>query len=239
VPYQWGSAVNGNSKQELVGLDTWYFGKYRYEWMNRYVTSTNDDGVNLIYMRYAEVLLIAAEAANELEGPEAAKPFLRQIRNRAFPAELRNLKVDGYLNDLTSKQEVFEAIVKEHQYEFTGEMVRKQALIRWNLLKKNLDEAIVKMTDLKNRTGDYTDVPATLYYKYLDDEETLDIYGLNRGENQNPGSAYSAFGWNTLEDNVINSLYKSGANPDNRHFWPIWQIFIDGSNGQLVNDYGY
>ena len=80
VPYGWATPVNGVAQQELVGLDTWYFGKYRYEWMNRYVTSTNDDGVNKIYMRYAEILFIAAEAANELEGPAAAACFDTQRR---------------------------------------------------------------------------------------------------------------------------------------------------------------
>ena len=239
VPYQWGTAVNGVSQQELVGLNTWYFGKYRYEWMDRYVTSTNDDGVNWVYMRYAEVLLIAAEAANELEGPGAAAPYLKEVRRRAFPSALHATKVDAYVNALSSKQDMFNAIVNEHEYEFTGEMVRKQALIRWNLLKSNLDEAKVKMTDLQNRTGDYADVPTTLYYKYGSDNETLEIYGLNRNETTDPGSEYSAFGWNTVFDTDINALFKAGVNVDDRQFWPIWQVFIDGSNGKLVNDYGY
>jgi hypothetical protein len=118
-------------------------------------------------------------------------------------------------------------------------MVRKQALIRWNLLSSNLDEAKAKMLDLQNRTGDYADVPTTLYYKYEADNETLDIYGLNRSETVDPGSEYSAFNWNPLFDEEINSLYKAGVNVDDRQFWPIWQVFIDGSNGKLVNDYGY
>ncbi len=239
IPYQWGTAVNGISKQELVGSDTWYFGKYRYEWMNRYVTSTNDDGVNKIYMRYAEVLLIAAEASNELQGPSAAAPYLKQIRNRAFAPADRPEKVENYVNALTSKDAMFDAIVKEHKFEFTGEMERKQALIRWNLLGTNLAEAKEKLASLKARTGEYADVPTTLYYKYESDEETLDIYGLNRGENQVPGIEYSAFGWNSLTDEKINSIYKTGVNPDSRQFWPIWQVFVDGSNGKLFNDYGY
>ena len=179
VPYQWGTAVDGISQQELVGSDTWYFGKYRYEWMTRMVTSTNDDGVNKIYMRYAEVLLMAAEAANELEGPAAAAPYLKEIRSRAFDPSVHSEKVDSYVNALTSKQDMFNAIVNEHKFEFTGEMERKQALIRWNLLKTNLDVAKVKMTDFKNRTGEYADVPTTLYFKYKADNETLEIYGLN------------------------------------------------------------
>jgi len=239
VPYQWGTAVDGISQQELVGSDTWYFGKYRYEWMTRMVTSTNDDGVNKIYMRYAEVLLMAAEAANELEGPAAAAPYLKEIRSRAFDPSVHSEKVDSYVNALTSKQDMFNAIVNEHKFEFTGEMERKQALIRWNLLKTNLDVAKVKMTDFKNRTGEYADVPTTLYYKYKVDNETLEIYGLNRGENVDPGVEYSAKDWNALTDDQINSIYKAGVNPDERQFWPIWQVFIDGSNGKLVNDYGY
>src|SRR5690606_18309731 len=93
VPYRWGSTKWDSEAQipavqELVDLNTWYFGKYRYEWMSRYVTSSNDDGVNKMYMRYAEILLMAAETANELQGPGAAAPYLKEIRQRAFdPAE--------------------------------------------------------------------------------------------------------------------------------------------------------
>lgn len=239
IPYQWGTAVNGVAKQELVDLHTWYFGKYRYEWMDRFVTSTNDDGVNKIYMRYAEVVLIAAEAANELQGPGAAAPYLKQIRMRAFPSEAHSEKVENYVNNLTSAQAMFDAIVEEHKFEFTGELERKQNLIRWNLLSKNLEEAKEKMTNLQNRTGEYANVPTTLFYKYEDDEETLNIYGLNRGENQDPGPDYSAFDWTKLTDETVNSLYKVGSNPDNRQFWPIWQVFVDGSNGLLDNDYSY
>jgi hypothetical protein len=40
-------------------------------------------------------------------------------------------------------------------------------------------------------------------------------------------------------DTKINSLYKAGVDPNNRQFWPIWQVFLDASNGLLKNDYGY
>ncbi|KAF2326076.1 RagB/SusD family nutrient uptake outer membrane protein [Flavobacterium nitrogenifigens] len=246
VPYKWGTAVAGTpypiAKQELAGLDTWCFGKYRYEWMTRRVTSDNDDGVNKMYMRYAEVLLIAAETANELEGPSAAMPYLKEIRRRSFSSADQAVKVENYVNNLTSKEAMFNALVEENKYEFTGEMERKQALIRWNLLKANLDKAKQKMADLSARTGDYANVPSTLYYKYKSDNVSLDIYGLNRGETTNPGATYTAFAWTwtgTAADAKIASLYKVGMNPDNRQFWPIWQVFLDGSNGQLKNDFGY
>ncbi|TDE02697.1 RagB/SusD family nutrient uptake outer membrane protein [Flavobacterium hiemivividum] len=238
VPYKWGAAVDNKAKQELGSLDTWYFGKYRYEWMKRFVTSTNDDGVNKIYMRYAEVLLIAAETANELEGPAAAAPYLKAVRRRAFATADQASKVDAYVDGLSNKQAMLKGIQDENKYEFTGEMERKFALMRWNLLKTNLDIAKTKMANLKARTGEYATVPTTLYYKVKEDL-TLDIYGLNRGETQSPGADYSSVTWNKLEDTKINSLYKAGVNPDNRQFWPIWEVFIEGSNGQLTNDYGY
>lgn len=244
VPYKYGTpnpAVITNSfptaKQTLGAINRWYFGKFRYEWMTRRVTSTNDDGVNKIYMRYAEVLLIAAEAANELEGPSAAGVYLKQIRNRAFAPAQQPVKVEAYVNALTSKQAMFNAIVDENKFEFTGEMERKQALIRWNLLGANLAEAKAKMFRLQQRTGEYADVATTLYFKYNTDNVTLSVYGLNHGETNNPGAGYTSFPWNNLTDLKINGLYV--GNPDNRQFWPIWQIYLDGSNNTLINDYGY
>jgi len=244
VPYMYGAAVSGIAKQVLTKdkSELWYFGKYRYEWMKRLVTSTNDDGVNLMYMRYAEILIMAAETANEIEGPTAAAPYLKEIRKRAFPVAAQAVKVDAYISALTSKQAMFDAIVLEHKYEFTGEMERKQALIRWNLLKTKLDEAKDKMIRFQQRTGEYATVPTTLYFKYNTDNVSLIIYGLNRGETTDPGAGYTSLSWTwtgTAAEAKSNSLYKVGVNPDAKQFWPIWQVFLEASNGKLVNDYGY
>jgi len=240
VPYQYGQAVNGFARQTLgphSGVARWYFGKYRYEWMSRFVSSTNDDGVNKMYMRYAEVLLMAAEAANEIEGPAAAAVYLKDIRRRAFPSSEHPAKVEAYVNALSSKTAMFNAIVDEHKYEFTGEMLRKEALIRWNMLGSKIEEAKQKMYDLRNREGAYEDVPENLYFKYASDNETLIIHGLNRGEFFSPGPEYTEYPWTNLSESKINSIYRN--NPDTKQFWPIWQRFLDSSNGTLFNDYGY
>lgn len=237
VPYRYGPAVAGFAKQQLNPFNTWYFGKYRYEWMNRFVTSTNDDGINKMYMRYAEVILMAAETANEIEGPGAAAVYLKMLRMRAFNPADHAVKVDAYVDALTSKQAMFNAIVDEHKFEMTGEMERKQALIRWNLLKHNLDLAKEKLFNLRDRTGEYADVPTTIYFKYAADEESLIIYGLNRNETSDPGPDYTPVEWTAITDSKINAIYR--LNPDTRQFWPIWQVFLDNSNSALQNDYGY
>ncbi len=236
VPYLW--SKSNPAIQELDGVDTWYFGKWRYEWMTRYVTSTNDDGVNKIYMRYAEILLMAAEIENELNGATAAAPYLKQIRQRAFPQSDWSSKVDDYVDALTTKEDMFNAIVKEHGLEFCGEMERKQALIRWNLLKAKMDKTKAKLVELRELTGDYADVPSTIYYDYLEDGETLDIYGLERGEMDDKSADYEfQETWispTKIDDEKVNSIYTN--NPDENQFWPIWQVFIDASNGMLNND---
>ena len=240
VPYEW-----TNGKQVPRKLSSWCFGKLRYEWMKRVVTSTNDDGVNWQCMRYADIYLMAAEAINELDGPEAAAPYLREIRKRAFPNNPE--KVDAYMASVTaSKEAFFNAIVNERALEFCGESLRKADLIRWNLLSTKMNEAKAKLTRLANRQGEYADLPEKIYYKTASDGESLIIYGLEHGHTDTEGAALnyeSSKGWfvsngvNTLTVDKINSLFQ--RDPDTRQFWPIWQVFIDSSNGLLKNDYGY
>lgn len=235
VPYDWSKA--NPSKQQLRSLNNWCFGKLRYEWMDRIVTSTNDDGVNWQAMRMADVYLMAAEAINELEGPAAAQPYLKPILDRALPAA----KVSAYLAKATaSKEAFFEAIVEQRAFEFAGECLRKADLIRWNMLKEKLDEAKEKMVQLRTRSGAYADLPEKLYYMTDTDGETLVIYGLNHGDTDEIGESlvgYESTSWiseSKLEDAKINWLYNQ--NPDENQYWPIWQTFIDSSNGMLTND---
>lgn len=236
VPYEWGKdLVNGKAKQELRSLKSWCFGKLRYEWMNRIVTSTNDDGVNWQYMRLADVYLMAAEAINELEGnPANAAQYLKPILDRALPAS----KVTTYMNQATANHDAFfNAIVEQRAFEFAGESLRKADLIRWNLLKTKLDEAKDKMKKLARRESPYNDLSDKLYYKTAEDGETLLFYGLNHGETENAPADYESTTWiNTekLPDALIDVLYQK--NPDENQYWPIWQTFIDSSNGTLNNN---
>lgn len=234
VPYEWSNT--NPAKQELRTLRSWCFGKLRYEWMNRRVTSTNDDGVNWQYMRLADVYMMAAEAINELEGPAAAAPYLKPILDRALPAD----KVAAYMTQATaSKTAFFNAIVDQRAFEFAGESLRKADLIRWNLLKVKMDETKSKLNDLANRQGAYSDLPEKLYFKTANDGETLIIYGLNHGETDETGASLGYdgnqiwIGTDRLTPELINSLYQK--NPDENQYWPIWQTFIDSSNGQLTN----
>lgn len=236
VPYEWGDLTNGKSKQEPRSFKSWCFGKLRYEWMDRIVTSTNDDGVNWQYMRLADVYLMAAEAVNEIDGPVAAAVYMKPILTRALPTT----KVTTYMTQVTaSKEAFFNAIVDQRALEFAGESLRKADLIRWNLLETKLKEAQEKMKQLARREGRYANLPERIYYKTKEDGETLEIYGLNYGDTDEIGKSLgyeSNKSWLTTEnlpDNLIDVLYMNS--PNENQFWPIWQTFIDNSNGQLSN----
>ena len=83
-------------------------------------------GINLRLMRYADVLLRAAECENEVNGPtQQAIDWINQVRSRA---ELADLK----LSDFDSKDKLFEQIANvERPKEFGCETGRGFDLIRW------------------------------------------------------------------------------------------------------------
>ena len=243
VPYEWTDGV-----QVPTNMNKFYFGKYRYEWLfeesGRRVDAPNDDGLNFLYMRYSDILLMAAEAINELDGPAAAAPYLRQVRERAFPDN--PAKVDAFMADATaSKEAFFNAIVDERALEFVGEKLRKADLIRWNLLGEKLEESAQKLEMLENRQGKYADLPQKIYFSTADDGETVVIYGLNYGDTDAEGASLGLAEektWSLNEEGDVmmywDALYR--ADPDTRQYWPIWQVFLDSSNGKLTNDgYGY
>jgi starch-binding outer membrane protein, SusD/RagB family len=239
VPYEWTNGV-----QVPTNNGRWMFGKYRYEWLfeeaKRRVESTNDDGLNWMVMRYADVLLMAAEAINELDGPAAAAPYLRQVRERAFPGN--TTKVDEFMTQATtSKDAFFNAIVDERALEFTGEMLRKGDLIRWNLLSTKLNEAKLKLQLLENRLDKYADLPQRIYFRTAEDGETVEIYGLNYGDTDEIGASLGYTenkSWVITSSNEQNTFWDAlfVRDPDLQQYWPIWQVFIDGSNGQLHNN---
>ena len=254
VPYEWSKELtNDKSNQQLRAINKWCFGKLRYEWMKkdrRLKLGANDDGINWQYMRMADIYLMAAEAINALDGPTAAWPYMKPILDRALPAE----KVAALQAKYTASQEAFfNGIVEQRAFEFAGESLRKADLIRWGIIDEKMAEAKEKLTRLASRTGEYSDLPSKLYYKLGSDGETLSIYGLNHGDTDEQGEAmtkddsnkYSSKQWfvdsktgeNIINDDYINGLYVN--KPSLNCLWPIWQTFINKSNGMLNNDGNY
>lgn len=109
--------------------------------------SSKGTGINFPLMRWSDILLMLAEAENELNGPTSlAKDALTKVRARAFAgAENYAEQVTEYVSNLNSKDAFFNAIVNERAWEFGGEGLRKFDLVRWNLYAKKIEEAMRTM----------------------------------------------------------------------------------------------
>ena len=138
----WASYPNNGTAETIrgdmlnIGFNKWNFFWTTDSWKQLLSTATNrlGNGINWIIMRYPDVLLMYAEARNELHGPDqvsdvariSAREALEMVRTRAFGEGSPQIK--QYDNDF------FEAIVNERAWEFGGESIRKMDLIRWGIL---------------------------------------------------------------------------------------------------------
>ncbi len=124
--------------------------------------SAKGTGINWPMMRYADVLLMFAEADNEINnGPTAAaQDALKRVRQRAFDQTLWDSKVDAYVNSVSgSKDDFFNAIVDERAWEFGGEMIRKYELIRWNIYSSKVSETVSGLKAMADAAFNGTIIP--------------------------------------------------------------------------------
>lgn len=241
VPYEWSKdLINGNAHVTFRAINKWCFGKLRYEWMKRIVTSTNDDGVNFQYMRLADVYLMAAEAENELGNTSTAWSYMRPVLARVLPAD----KVSALQAKYTASQQAFrEGIYDQRALEFAGEALRKADLVRWGNIDQKMAEAKQKLTALQQRTGIYEGLPDKAYINNAEDANAIQVYGLNKGEdspsddiknNWESKNWFESSGKFVLTQEYIDGLYT--VQPSTHCLWPIWQTFINASNNMLNND---
>lgn len=115
-----------------------YNGKWSKLWVNGGLgaTTTSHTGINFPYLRYTDILLMFAEADNELNGPTAeAKAALEQVRERAFR---HTAPEKAYVYNANSREEFRTTILDERKFEFAGENMRWKDLVRHDLLSENV-----------------------------------------------------------------------------------------------------
>jgi len=242
INYKW----NKDNTIEPAGIAKWYFGKYRFEWMDAQPYSGgNDDGIKPVVMRYADILLMAAEIANDQGDLSSAKTWLQQVRERAYKGHEE--EAENYVAGITSKDDMFNAIVDERALEFCGEFLRKADLIRWNMLKTKLDETVADMKKLRALEAPYDYMTGDIWYQMAEDGKSAKIYGLRKGETESPGGDWElSAGYVTKYDddkstgfftNRIEGIYT--RDPEQYMFWPIFNDTMTNSQGYIKNDYGY
>jgi hypothetical protein len=163
--YQVTSATNLKSQRRLGELNT---GKYRRDWRVPLLPGTVlNVGYNWSMIRFSDVLLMYAEAVNEINGSPtaAAVAAFEEVRKRGYRG---NTGLIG-TTPLT-KAGFFDAIVNERFLEFGHEGIRRYDLLRWNLLATKLAEARLKIQQIRDRIGIYANVPQYIYWKNVGEE---------------------------------------------------------------------
>ena len=140
--YPWSVATyrwNGTpAAKQNRSIEQRYPGKYRRD-VHPGPKAKNFTGTNVPLMRYADVLLMLAEAANEVGGPtDEAIEALNEVRRRAGIRECANNLDDMSKVILTTKEDFREFIKKERALELCFECTRRLDLVRWGDLVENV-----------------------------------------------------------------------------------------------------
>ena len=208
-------------------------------------------------MRYADILLMAAEIANDpacgARDEAFAKDCLLQVRQRAYKGN--EGMATAYVSALSGQEDIFDAIVDERALEFVGEMLRKQDLIRWNLLKTKMDESKAELQAWMDNAG--TEFGPAVWYRYAADG-SIETYGYNEKATTDaaPGEGWECY---TNSKGEVSTYFKFisedtgtysesaqkkldsyyDVDPDTKQWWPIPEATLVNSQGTLFNDYGY
>ncbi len=145
-------------------------GKYRRDWItNPSYAPTNAIqyfGLKWQILRYSDVLLMFAEAENELNGPSAATyNAVNQVRRRGYGKPIGTVDATVDLPTGLSKATFFDAVTKERSLELGGEGVRKFDLIRWNLLGTKINATKAALLAMSTLSAPYNTLPISMYYR--------------------------------------------------------------------------
>lgn len=249
--------ITATSKKIINTLFNMTDGKFRKSWTSFNGSSSSQNfAINWPILRFADVLLMYAEADNEINGAPSAAAIsaLQEVQKRAYVGFESQIPTTP-----TDKAGFFTAIVKERLLEFGGEGIRKYDLIRWNLIASKFEETRTKLRALIAGTGAYAGVPDYIYAKegtYLqgtsvNEVATLDLYGgtpNNVFASPGLGVATAPTGYTTktwrkavTEDNSITSTSTGFAlyfEANKKELFPYPKsALIENTN--IVQNFGY
>lgn len=123
--------------------------KYTHDGIPGYATESQGgverSDINYRVLRYADILMMYAEALNELNRTSEAYQYIQQVRDRAGLPDLSEVRPN------MSQEEMRDQIAHERYVEFAIESMRIHDLIRWGWFYD--DE---KLAELRRRDAEFT-----------------------------------------------------------------------------------
>lgn len=242
-------AVDGTTKigQTITAICD---GKYRRDWItNPSYAPTNAIqyfGLKWQIMRYSDVMLMFAEAENELNGPTAAAyTAVNQVRRRGYGKAIATADATVDLPAGLSKAAFFDAVVKERSLELGGEGVRKFDLIRWNLLATKIAATKAILLAMSTSAAPYNNYPTSMYYKTTgtSDDNTINggLWGNSfyKAAPAATPTGYTKITWmSTAINTVALARYATGYTAGKSELQPLPQPARD-ANINLTQNPGY
>ena len=242
--YAVGSATNIKGVRRLGELTD---GKFRRDWRNPLLPgSVLNVGYNWPFIRFSDVLLMYAEASNEIgNGPSATDySYVNMVRRRAYGKPLTTADPLVDLPAGLNKATFFDAIVNERFLEFAGEGIRKYDLIRWNLLATKIAETRTKIQQLRDRTGAYVNVPRYLFWRN-NGEEVQYAFSFYKTTALTALTGWTRMDWSQhLSSNLIDGLQLDAGiarffQTGKSELFPFDQTTLDSYQGKLEQNPGY
>ncbi len=238
-------ATNGITKvgQAITAIND---GKYRRDWISNPTVAATDAiqyfGLKWQIIRYSDVLLMYAEAENELNGPTvAAYNAVNQVRRRGYGKSISASDATVDLPAGLSKSSFFSAIVKERSLELGGEGIRKYDLIRWNLLASTIAATKKTLLDMSNRVGAYANLPQSMYYitTATGDDKSIWSNSLYKAAPSATPSGTTKIVWMSSAINTTAlSRFATGFTTGKSELLPIPQPVLD-ANFNMKQNPGY
>lgn len=140
-------------------------GKWR-TWWATYKSTSSYTGINHILLRYADVLLMFAEAETWLNnGPtQEAIAALKLVRRRAYKGNEAIVDAETYPTDNDGFMQV---VMQERSWELGTEGIRKWDLIRWNKLGEVINATKTAYENFRNDES----IPKYVYFLPVSDPE--------------------------------------------------------------------
>ncbi|HVE60176.1 MAG TPA: RagB/SusD family nutrient uptake outer membrane protein [Chitinophagaceae bacterium] len=240
--YQVTSSSNIKSMRRLGELTN---GKYRRDWRVPLLPGTVlNPGFNWSFIRFSDVLLMFAEADNEINGSPStgAIAAFEEVRKRAYRGNVARIGTTP-----TDKAGFFNAIVNERLLEFGSEGIRKYDLIRWNLLATKIAETRTKIQQIRDATGPYTNVPQYIYWRNVGEEIQFFVNSPFYQPTQVPAptDGWTRLDWRQhLTGNLIDGLPLHQAiarffTPNKSELFPFDQATLDAYQGKLKQNPNY
>lgn len=117
-------------------------GKWRREYETLLPRNKDFNGTNWPLLRYSDILLMFAEADNNINGGPTAEAYeaLNQVRRRGYGKPINTLDVAVDAPAGLSQADFQEFIRNERLREFAFEGIRKHDLIRWGIYVSTMQE---------------------------------------------------------------------------------------------------